>query len=104
CSDIFCLPSYREGFGSVIIEAAAAGLPAVASDIYGLRDAVVHGETGIMHEVKNRQQIQKALLLLATNHTMRHSMSEKAYQRACSYFSQDIVINEMRRYYRFLLN
>ena len=33
--DVFCLPSYREGFGSVLIEAAAAGAPALASRIYG---------------------------------------------------------------------
>ncbi len=45
--DVFCLPSYREGFGSVVLEAAAAGLPSLASRIYGLTDAVVEGETGI---------------------------------------------------------
>ncbi len=48
--DVLCLPSYREGFGSVVIEAAAAGLPAVASRIYGLVDAVVDGRTGLLHE------------------------------------------------------
>ena len=47
-ADIFCLPSYREGFGSSIIEAAACGLPAIASRIYGLTDAVKEGETGLL--------------------------------------------------------
>ena len=36
-SDILCLPSYREGFGTVIIEAAACGIPTLCSKIYGLR-------------------------------------------------------------------
>lgn len=104
CADVFCLPSYREGFGSVIIEAAAVGLPAVASHIYGLVDAVGNGETGILHEVKNRQQIEEALLLLATDEALRSSMSRKAFLRAHDCFSQDIVINEMRQYYHALLN
>ncbi|MDN3683994.1 glycosyltransferase [Vibrio sinaloensis] len=38
--DIFVLPSYREGFGTSVLEAAAAGLPAIASSIYGLSDAI----------------------------------------------------------------
>ena len=48
-ADLFCLPSYREGFGSSVIEAAACGVPALASRIYGLSDAVVEGQTGWMH-------------------------------------------------------
>ena len=39
-ADFLVLPSHREGFGSVVIEAAACGLPAVATRIYGLSDAV----------------------------------------------------------------
>ena len=46
-ADVFCLPSYREGFGVVIIEAASVGLPAIASRIYGITDAVDEGVTGI---------------------------------------------------------
>ena len=47
-ADVLSLPSHREGFGSVIIEAAAAGVPAVASRIYGITDAVIEGETGFL--------------------------------------------------------
>jgi len=39
-ADVLCLPSYREGFGSTIIEAASAGLPAIGSRIYGITDAI----------------------------------------------------------------
>ena len=45
-SDIFCLPSEREGFGLSVIEASACELPVVCSDIYGLRDTLVHNVTG----------------------------------------------------------
>jgi len=98
-ADIFCLPSYREGFGSVIIEAAAVGLPAVASNIYGLFDAVNDGETGILHEVKNIKQIQNALLLLASDDTLRFNMSTRAQRRARNLFAQEIITNEMVQYY-----
>jgi glycosyltransferase involved in cell wall biosynthesis len=46
--DLVALPSYREGFGVVLLEAAAMGLPAVATQIPGCRDAVKDGETGTL--------------------------------------------------------
>ncbi len=57
-SNALCLPSYREGFGSVVIEAAAMGLPAIASDIYGISDAVVDRETGLLHPPCNAEGIK----------------------------------------------
>src|SRR5262249_11796978 len=48
-ADVFCLPSYREGFGQVAVEASATELPVIASRIYGVTDAVVDRETGLLH-------------------------------------------------------
>ncbi len=47
-ADILVLPSYREGFGNVALEGSAMELPVVASDIVGCREAVIHGETGLL--------------------------------------------------------
>ena len=59
---VCCLPSYREGFGTVIIEAASIGLPAIASRIYGIADTVVEGVTGILHQPASDHEIAEAML------------------------------------------
>ena len=56
-ADFLCLPSYREGFGSVVIEAAASGIPAMVSSIYGLTDAVQNGVSGQLHAPKDVEAI-----------------------------------------------
>ena len=63
-ADIFCLPSYREGFGMTIIEAAACGVPAVASRIYGVTDAVVDGKTGLLFPAGDVISLTRTLLKL----------------------------------------
>lgn len=104
CADIFCLPSYREGFGSVLIEAAAVGVPAVASRIYGITDAVVDGETGILHQPKNIEELKVALLTLTNDASLREKMSKQAMARAYDFFSTDILVQAMRQYYQNLLS
>ncbi len=66
-ADIFILPSHREGFGSTVIEAAATGIPAIASRIYGLTDAVQDGETGYLRvfEVSPKGDGPKQIAFLA---------------------------------------
>lgn len=104
CADVFCLPSYREGFGSVVIEAAAVGIPAVVSKIYGLTDAVVDGETGILHLPKSIEEIKRALLTLTNDVGLRTKMTKQAMTRAHTFFATDILVNAMRKYYQDLLS
>jgi glycosyltransferase involved in cell wall biosynthesis len=87
-ADIFCLPSYREGFGMVIIEAAASGLPTVASRIYGITDAVVEGQTGLLHPPGDVTAIARQLTGLLGDLERRKTMGECARERALADFSQ----------------
>ena len=103
CADVFCLPSYREGFGSVIIEAAAAGVPAIASNIYGLADAVENGVTGILHQPKNIGEIKSAMLEMYSQ-DVRVKFSKQAFERTKSLFSSEIVVLAMRNYYQSVLH
>jgi glycosyltransferase involved in cell wall biosynthesis len=93
-ADVFCLPSYREGFGSVVIEAAACGLPAMASAIYGLTDAVEDGKSGCLHPAGDVASIAFLLKRFSCDAAMRASMGAYARQRAVSDFSSEVVVAE----------
>jgi len=60
-ADLLCLPSYREGFGTVVIEAAAMGVASVGSRINGLCDAIVDGETGVLIPPRDAGALYEAL-------------------------------------------
>ena len=99
-ADVICLPSYREGFGTVIIEAAAVGLPAVASRIYGVIDAVEDGTTGILHRPGAVDEIGAALERLASDPSLRMMMGRGARARAVARFSQERICGALLDYYR----
>lgn len=103
-ADIFCLPSYREGFGMTIIEAAACGVPAVASRIYGITDAVDDGKTGLLFPAGDVAALTQALLKLLEDRDLRQQMGEAARVRALELFSGQKVVGEMLALYGELLD
>jgi len=100
-ADVFCLPSYREGFGSVIVEAAAMGLPSVASRVTGLVDAVVHGETGLLVQPKDVDALKHALRRMLSSPKIRHQMGRSARRRAIRDFDSrainQLVVEEYKK-------
>lgn len=99
-ADIFCLASYREGFGLSLIEAAAAGLPCVACRIYGVTDAVVDGETGLLVPVRDADAFFCALLDLAERPDFRVQLGVAAKARAEKDFSQQMVVQAWLAFYQ----
>ncbi len=102
-SDVLCLPSYREGFGSVVIEAAAAGVPAVASRIYGLTDAVEDGRTGLLHAAGDDTALADALRVIVNDEELRARLGTAAMRRAREEFSQPVVAAALLDVYRHAL-
>lgn len=98
-ADIFCLPSYREGFGQVIIEAAASEVPTVASRIYGITDAVEDGKTGLLFPAGDVAALTQALLKLIENCDYRKKMGEAARVRAIEMFSSQEITRELLALY-----
>lgn len=87
-ADAVVLPSYREGMPRVILEAMAMGKPAITTNAPGCKDAVAHGETGIIVEVANAEALKNGLLqFLQMPVADRKKMGEKARERAEAVFS-----------------
>ncbi|WP_349675724.1 MULTISPECIES: glycosyltransferase [unclassified Thiothrix] len=102
-ADVLCLPSYREGFGSSIIEAAAMGVPSIASRIYGITDAIVEGKTGLLFAPGNIDEIQLAMQTML-DETIRKNLSNYAQERAKRDFSAERITQDWLDYYAAVLN
>jgi glycosyltransferase involved in cell wall biosynthesis len=102
-ADVFCLPSYREGFGTTILEAAAAGVPTIGSRIYGITDAIVEGETGLLFDAGNTRQLAQSLRTLGGDASLRACMGAKARERAVRDFSSAVVTSALLELYGQLL-
>jgi len=98
-ADVFCLPSYREGFGLTIIEAAAVGIPAVASRIYGITDAVEEDVTGVLHIPGDRKGLRQQMEKLVLDPTWRRQLGENARKRALRDFSKEVLTLAWLDYY-----
>lgn len=101
-ADVFCLPSYREGFGSTIIEAAAAEVPALGSRIYGITDALEDGATGLLCQPGDVEGLAEAMARLAGDPGLRRSLGRRARERALREFSKERVVEAMLKYYQGL--
>jgi glycosyltransferase involved in cell wall biosynthesis len=99
-ADVLVLPSYREGFGSTVIEAAACSLPAIASRIYGLTDAVEEGVTGLMHDPGDVNGLYGNMKILAEDSTLRMKMGDAALNRVQAQFSMELITH----YYQDFMN
>lgn len=101
--DIFVLPTYREGFGSSVIEAACLGLPTITSDAYGVLDASVVGETGLQCKVGDEESLHDAMLCMLEDKPMRLSMGEKGRKRVLEKFSGSVVVRHWIDFYKEML-
>jgi glycosyltransferase involved in cell wall biosynthesis len=102
-ADVFVLPSYREGFGSTILEAAAAGVPAVGTRIYGITDAIVEGKTGFLVPVRDPDALAARMRQLAGDAPLREEMGRAARDRVLRDFRPDELARVMLAYYETLL-
>jgi glycosyltransferase involved in cell wall biosynthesis len=103
-ADVFCLPSHREGFGTVIIEAAAAGIPSIGTDIYGIRDAIVDGVTGILFERAAVHSLASKLEFLVNDKAIRCQLGEAARLRAIAEFEQQLVVSRYVAFFKGIIS
>jgi glycosyltransferase involved in cell wall biosynthesis len=96
-SDLFVLPSIDEGLPLAVLEAMAARLAVVATDVDGSREAVVDGETGLLVPKADANALAQGTLRLLADEARRHEMGLKGYQRANSRFSERAMCEQYEK-------
>lgn len=100
--DMYALPSYREGFPRSAMEAAACGVPVIATDIRGCRQVVDHDRTGLLVPVHNGDALALAIAALAADPARRSDMGARGRQKAEAEFDDRVVIGRTLDAYRSL--
>ena len=98
-ADVFCLPSYREGFGLVLIEAGACGVPVLAARVYGIQDAVEEGVSGLLHAPGDARDLEAQLETLAADPALRARLGSAGRERAETHFRQEVLVQALLDYY-----
>ncbi len=102
-ADIAVQPSRSEGLGTAVLEAAAAGLPIVATAVGGIPDIVVPGQTGLLVPPEDANALADALITLGRDPSLRKSLGEAARERVAHLFSLEMLAEKTDAYYRRML-
>jgi glycosyltransferase involved in cell wall biosynthesis len=102
-SGLLCLPTLREGFPNVVLEAAAMCVPSIVSNATGSKDSVEDGITGIIFPVGNAEYLEEKIHTLV-NSTNLSSMGKAARERVIRLYSQDHFFSQMGSYLHGLVN
>ena len=103
-SDIFSLPSYREGMPRSIIEAMAMGNPVIATNIRGCREEVVDSKTGFLVDTSSPIRIKEKLEILINDSELRKNMGLEARKRAEELYDEKKVVEKQLNIFKKLLN
>ena len=103
-ADVFCLPSYREGFGMTIIEAGSVGIPSIGTRIYGIKDAIEEGRTGFLYTPHNVDELAAMMLIMIEKPDMRNQMGAQSRERVEKYYSKELVTSAFVDFYNALLS
>lgn len=98
-ADVLCLPSYREGFGTIVIDAAAMGKPTIGSDIVGLVDSIENHKTGLLFPAGDVDALTKAMMTFLESPDQLETMGVAARKRVEKFFSADILYSELKNLY-----
>jgi glycosyltransferase involved in cell wall biosynthesis len=101
--DLFVLPSHREGFPRSAMEAAATGLPVIATDIRGCRQVVSHGKTGLLVPLRDPVRLASAIEELVVDSALRRRMGTAGRSKAEGEFDDRAVVSKTLEAYERVL-
>jgi len=96
-ADVLVLPSDAEGFGLVLIEAMASGVPVIGTDVDGIRDVITHMQTGLLVPARSPLDLAKAIQTLRDQPTLRMRLVNNARQKVVDHFSWAKTITRYRQ-------
>ena len=99
-SNIFVLPSYREGLPQVALEAASCSMPLILSDVNGCRDCVLPNKTGLLVKERNWMELRDAFNYFINNSSKIETMGISSRQHIKNFFSEDIIHKQFLELYR----
>ena len=102
--DLLVHPAVKEGLGVAMLKGAAAGLPVIAFDVAGAREAVVHGGTGILIEPGDLAKLQRAIEVLIEDEEIRHGLGRAGRQRMKGEFSVATMVESHLALYARILH
>lgn len=102
--DIFCMPSYREGFGLSVIEASLLEKPIICSDTYGLMESIIENKTGLRHKVANADSLYFAMEKLLDNQNLVESLGKGGREYVLEHFSAKTISEKWLNFYLAILD
>ncbi|MFZ4106182.1 glycosyltransferase [Flavobacterium sp.] len=103
-ADTFVLPSYREGFPNVLLQAGAMGLPSIVTNINGCNEIIINNYNGIIIPVKNEITIFDAMQLLLKDELVYHTLQSNARKGIENRFDQQVVWKAILEEYKIITN
>lgn len=103
-ADVFLMPSGSETFGLAALEAMSCGVPVVVSDIGGLPELVINGESGYLCKLGDLGAFTTAIKRILDDEDLRAAMSVSARARAVEHFDTDIIVPHYESYYEQIMD
>lgn len=102
--DVFVLPTYREGFGTSVLEAASVGIPCICSDTYGVLDAYVVNETGLRCHVGDADSLYLCMKKMYDNPELVKQMGLQSRKRVINEFKDEYLTECWINFYNQILS
>ncbi|WP_160033205.1 N-acetyl-alpha-D-glucosaminyl L-malate synthase BshA [Paenibacillus sp. An7] len=102
-ADLLLLPSEKESFGLVALEAMACGVPTIGSTAGGIPELVLHGQTGMLSPIGDTEQMAKDAVRLLTDGELMNKFKKACLERASVNFNIDKITEQYERIYNRVL-